>query len=149
MSSLVLANHNNLSMVSTRKDTNQERGLARIEESNEIVKYSSAERELQILRRDNEAYKKILNSNKVTKRRAGLYHSFRKIDDFKKHKPKNIAQRFYNFIKNKVVSVKAIKETGGYNMSDTTLRNDLNTLCKINVLQRNQVGRSYNYEVAC
>lgn len=103
--------------------------------------------QLAIYKKQLDICRKLINSNKVLQRRLQIATGFMDLDAFKKEKPKNVLQKVWDKIRGKKVTVKAIKQTG-YNMSDTTLRNDLELLCNLGILQKesviNENGRRVN-----
>ena len=97
-----------------------------------------------------EAYEKIINMNKVTKRRKNLYLSFQNLDNAKKseiakEKKRGYFSRFLQIFKKNPINVKVINKYS--NMSETTNRKDLKSLVDSNILESRKNGRSYNYEL--
>ncbi len=111
---------------------------------NETMDKLKPQQQLVIYKKQLHLCHKLIASNAILQRRLQLVVGFMQLDSLKKEKPKGLLQKIFDKVRNKKVTVKTIKNSG-YNMSDTTLRNDLDVLCHLGIIEKtsaiNENGR--------
>lgn len=130
-----------------RYESNNNHEPNNIESLNLDLQHYKLEQQVVIYKQQMQMYQKLIASNPVMQRRLQLAMGFVKLDALKRQKPKGLIKRLWDKIRNKKATVKTIKESG-YNMSEATLRNDLQMLCNLGILDKisiiNDNGRRVN-----